>query len=433
MIQAGISTPAAGAGVNKTFTVTGFVFDDGSTGSFPGDIRFTIGTMFVQFGNIFPAVNVTRDGDNWSATLDLPAGTTPGQALTVKLTCGILATSQDNPGENSSIVVTDTRQVVAEQTRPQVTITAFPGVQTVDQLPFRLPVLSGQALDDSGVTLVQYQIDDAPRQNVDALTGDTHQRNWSKANLDFDIGQHTVTVFATDVIGNEGSASAALTVLVTDPDGTPPPGPIDLTFTPTFEHQNWINNFSRIVADGPDGFNVRFDAIQADLRQAGTVVGAINTALDQTTAITGQQRLTPGVALISLAAPGTGGWTYDATGAAHPDAGSGGGTAVMDLSFPEGIRLVSFRAMGLLSAVRDISLTVYRSALADASQFDLLAQITGASPGMTNPYDLTVPVNSAFAVVDPGRFRYFLIAHAGNVADPAATSLATVQFAHRAA
>jgi hypothetical protein len=50
-------------------------------------------------------------------------------------------------------------------------------------------------------------------------------------------------------------------------------------FTPTFEHQDWVDNVDRVTAGGPNGFNGRFNALQADLNQMTDVVKTINTAL----------------------------------------------------------------------------------------------------------------------------------------------------------
>jgi hypothetical protein len=441
MIQVGFSSPAPGSIVNTTFTVTGFVFDDGDKGSFPSDSRFDIFQVFVRFGTNGSGVLVQQDQDgHWSATGSLPPGTQHGQAVTLTVTCTGSVVSNDNSHEGGSFEVTGTLQVAAEQTPPQLVINAFDNDETVEQVPFRVPLVSGQALDSSGVTRVQYTIDNGPRHDVDSVAGDPTQVSWSTANLDFDAGQHTLTVIATDQFGNEGSASTSVTVRVSAPPPdalvTPPaPAPVtplDLRFTPTFSHRNWHNNVDRIVADGPNGFNVRFDAIDSDLRQAATVVGLINTALSQTGAI-GQQTLTPGLEFVPLSFPGFGGWRYDQVGAVHPDGGSGGGFAVMGLTLPEQATLISFRAIGHWPGGHDLGIGLFRSPLTDATKSEKLAAITESTPGMTNPFDLTVPVTAALATVDPGRFRYYVLAQAGFVANPSAISLSTIQLVHTSA
>ncbi|WP_217560592.1 hypothetical protein [Streptomyces sp. GbtcB6] len=209
----------------------------------------------------------------------------------------------------------------------------------------------------------------------------------------------------------------------------------DLSYTPTFAPSNWIDNVDLIQADGPNGFNVRFDAIQADLLRAASVVSEISTAIARPVGVpTGQQLLTPGLDLVSPPSLGTGGWTYDETGAAHPDAGSGGGSALMGLGLPADIRLVSFRAIGLFAGgPTDLNILLLRIPLSDANAVpDRLAEIRNDTSAFTNPYDITVPVNAEFAAVDPNVFHYYIALSSGFVQDSSATSLATVQLAYTA-
>lgn len=50
-------------------------------------------------------------------------------------------------------------------------------------------------------------------------------------------------------------------------------------FDPTFKHEEWIDNVDRVMAGGPNGFNVRFNALQADLVQMAEVVKTLDLAL----------------------------------------------------------------------------------------------------------------------------------------------------------
>lgn len=434
MIGVAFSSPAPGSSVGRTFTVTGTWSDDGTVDN-QGHDQFSLLQILVDFGaNRFPKVAATIGDGTWSATGSVPAGTRRGDVLNITFTADVLAISSsgDQPG---GYQVVDTRQVVAEQTPPQVVIDPFPNDRTVNQLPFRLPLLSGRALDASGVTSVQYAIDDGPRNAMDSVAGDPAQVNWSKANLDFGAGEHTLVVFATDSFGNEGTASTPVIVRLSQAPPPPPPDiPVDLTFTPTFRHTNWINNVDRIEAGGPNGFNVRYDAIDSDLRQASTVVDQIDAALKAGGVHAGEQRVTLGVDLVSLQNPGQNGWFYDEAGAAHPAGGTGGGTAMMGLSLPDGSRLKSFRAAGLYGGVPLIlSITLARVSLADENQSDKLAEVA-SGPGFTNPYDATVPVDAALATVDNTSFRYLVRADARFVGAEGSgpTTLSTVQLVYTA-
>lgn len=438
MITAGISTPTAGTNVNSTFTVTGtWSVDQSPDPGFPNDNQFGLTGIFAKIDSVEPPLTpatLSSGGGSgtWSVTLTLPPGAQHGQVFTVHMVCdGVATLSGDGQGgENNTVQIFDTVQVVADQNPPQVVINAFANDKTVDQPPYQVPSVTGQALDSSGVTQVQYTIDNGPRHAVDSVAGAATQVSWSVANLSFDTGTHTLAVIATDAFGNEGTAQTTVTVRVNTPPPPPPPPPIttvNLSYTPTFRHKNWINNVSRVTAGGPDGFNVRLDAIDADLRQAASVVDQIDTALRQAASglLFGQQTLTPALDFVPLSSPG---WFYDTIGTAHPAVDTGG-DAVLDLTIPDGVQLVAFRAVGRINAT--LSVTLFRASLTDPSRPpDQLAQVSDATPGITNPYDVTTGITAAFAVVDNDSFRYYVLASAKDIADATGNSVATVQLAY---
>lgn len=199
----------------------------------------------------------------------------------------------------------------------------------------------------------------------------------------------------------------------------------DIGYTPAFDPTDWIDNVDRITADGPNGFNVRFDAIGSDLHQAAAVVTRIDAALAQSVGLpTGLQVLTPGLDL-------NGGWLYDRTGAAHPDSSGSSRVAVMGLSLPADVNLVSFRAMGLYPGnPTALSIALIRAPLADVNATpDKLAEINSAVTALTNPYDITMPVDVTLAAVDLETYRYCVVATAttADLQTSNATSVATVQ------
>jgi hypothetical protein len=210
----------------------------------------------------------------------------------------------------------------------------------------------------------------------------------------------------------------------------------DIAYTPTFRHVNWVDNVDRITAGGPNGFNVRFDAIDRDLQQASTLVTAIDAAIGQPAGGSpGQQTLTvplngsPGV---SITAQGV--WRCDNNGAFHP--GSTNARTVIFVQLPEQIRLVSMRMLGLFpGGAAKITMSLFRIATVGASPVkDLVAQVTETTPGMTSPYDVTIAVNSAFALVNPMQFRYYLDLNTQGAPSPfTSTNLSAVQLNYTAA
>ncbi|WP_284744919.1 hypothetical protein [Amycolatopsis sp. RTGN1] len=208
----------------------------------------------------------------------------------------------------------------------------------------------------------------------------------------------------------------------------------DPRYDPKFQHTDWVDNVDRISAGGANGFNVRFDTITSDLRQLSTVVLQVDAALDLAAGgAVGPQVLT--VPLDFPPTPQRDGWTYDANGAGHPQAGAAGGTAVMGLTLPDHIRLTSFRAIGQFGGgTTRLILTLGRAQLTVAAPVpDKLAEIRSDTQTLPASYDVTAAVDSRFGLVDLSLFRYFLLANATQVSSPQLTSLSAVQLGFSAA
>jgi hypothetical protein len=204
----------------------------------------------------------------------------------------------------------------------------------------------------------------------------------------------------------------------------------DIAFTPTFEFQPWLNNVDRITAGGPRGMNVRFDAIEQDLKAVGSVVAQVNAILTQPVAGPGPGLFTP--PLVFSRSLGFTGWGYDQDGVLHPSSTDATPVAsVMNLVMPENVKVTQFRAIGRYpGAPMTFSIGLFRASLVNLTQApDKIAEVTNTTAGLTNPFDLTVPATANVAGVDPNSFRYFVVASATQVSDTVSTamSLSTVQ------
>jgi hypothetical protein len=199
---------------------------------------------------------------------------------------------------------------------------------------------------------------------------------------------------------------------------------VDISFTPTFRHTEWVDRVDRVVAAGPNGFNTRFNAIESDLRQVSTVVTQIGTALDQTgpgqvPPPTGDQRLTftPTLGAVSPNAP----WRNDANGLPSADLTGDLVFGLMNLNPPQHARLTTLTLRGEFGANANVNLIFnvhatlsripLRLTIPPAPQDDLAsAGFTGRQhPG---PFEFSSPVNAAQALVDLDTFRYLLIVSA---------------------
>ncbi|MDQ1655914.1 MAG: hypothetical protein QOD41_997, partial [Cryptosporangiaceae bacterium] len=85
----------------------------------------------------------------------------------------------------------------------------------------------------------------------------------------------------------------------------------EISYTPEFHHTKWVDNVDRVQADGPNGFNVRFSAIERELKQLSTVVAQINAALHVVAPPPKEQRLTLKPAIVSTDGVSPPTWSQD--------------------------------------------------------------------------------------------------------------------------
>jgi hypothetical protein len=104
----------------------------------------------------------------------------------------------------------------------------------------------------------------------------------------------------------------------------------------------------------------------------------------------------------------------------------------MELTLPDNAQLVSFRVQGLYpGAEASFTHTLSRTSATDPTRPpDVLGTATSADPALTNPYDLTAPVDARFALVDNGAFRYVFTAAANLFDQPVTLSLASLQIVY---
>ncbi|WP_405975269.1 hypothetical protein OG496_47100 [Streptomyces sp. NBC_00988] len=189
----------------------------------------------------------------------------------------------------------------------------------------------------------------------------------------------------------------------------------DISYTPTFHHVPWEDRKDRVEAAGPNGFNVRFNAIASDLAHLSTVVTGIGTAIDtsNTAPAPQAQRLsfTPTLRPTGLLSGGA--WGYDANGVVH--ANSVAMTGVANLTLPNGLRLTSVRVVGALT--RGSSHSVGGSISLARTPLRLVSPPPDPEPLAVNdnivavgPLDLQIPVSVPRALIDTSVFRYVLTA-----------------------
>jgi hypothetical protein len=201
----------------------------------------------------------------------------------------------------------------------------------------------------------------------------------------------------------------------------------DVSFTPTFSHTPWVDNRDRVQASGPNGFNVRFSALQSDMQSLSTVVSEIDTILQVLGQ--GQPAQTRVLSLPPLLSPtsGAGPWALDTSGYAVRPAAQTTLAGITPAVLPNGVALASLRASGQNSGAGSLRVNLMRARVVGSpSPADRLARVTGDS----NPFDNTVAVDPTMATVDNTVFRYFVLATLDNANTADVVSLSGFQISY---
>ncbi|MFK0282794.1 hypothetical protein ACIQVL_20365 [Streptomyces sp. NPDC090499] len=189
----------------------------------------------------------------------------------------------------------------------------------------------------------------------------------------------------------------------------------DISYTPTFHHVAWEDRKDRVEAAGPNGFNIRFNAIASDLGQLSATVTDIGAAIDATNAAPPPQpqrlSFTPTLRPTGLLSGGA--WSYDRNGVAH--ANSLAMTGVANLTLPHGLRLTAVRVVGDMQ--RGSSHGVGGAISLARTPIRLVVPAPAPEPLAVNdsfsslgPFDLQIPVSAPRALIDTSVFRYVLTA-----------------------
>lgn len=120
----------------------------------------------------------------------------------------------------------------------------------------------------------------------------------------------------------------------------------NFSYTPNFHHLAYRDNIDLVEAEGTNGFNIRFDTIESDLKAVTTVVAAIGTAFDQLNA-----RITPPPTAVASFAPtlqpvaGSPAWTLSVSASAVAPT-TGAPTGVLPVTLPDKVKMTSITVQG---------------------------------------------------------------------------------------
>lgn len=191
-----------------------------------------------------------------------------------------------------------------------------------------------------------------------------------------------------------------------------------VSYTPTFHHTNWVDKIDRVEADGPNGFNTRFNAIGADLRQLSTVVTQIDAALEDFQAPPDPPPQLMSFTPVFGSVPSEGSpWTTLPDGTAIADTLGNAATlsffGLMNLTLPSGVRLNTMRVLGNLIPDDTLqasgTVTLWRTLIrltAGPAAVDMIVKADTGS-GFLN-FDILSQATGQATLIDPSTYRYFV-------------------------
>ena len=192
-----------------------------------------------------------------------------------------------------------------------------------------------------------------------------------------------------------------------------------VTYVPTFQHIDWIDNQDRVQAGGANGFNLRFHALETEFQKLSDAVTQLSNAIDAlgvTPATTVKVNVTP--ALVPI---GTAGWQFTSGGFALKPAGVTGAHGMTSVVLPDNAVIQSLRGTGRNAdsaqanpGAGSLRISLFRQTIAPGTTASLLvARVDGVGVN----FDISVPVAAGpNATVDNDNFRYFINADLDNAA-----------------
>jgi hypothetical protein len=190
-----------------------------------------------------------------------------------------------------------------------------------------------------------------------------------------------------------------------------------ITYIPTFQHQDWVDNVDRVQASGSNGFNIRFHQLETELSHIAAAITQIDVALTALGQAPPARTLTASFTP-TFVATAAAGWGHTIGFAVKP-AGATSAQGMMSIDLPHNATLTQFRVTGRnegpapgVPGNGDLRVTLRRMALAPDATSVTIARVDGIG----SPFDNTVPADPQFAAVNNTQFRYFIAAQLNNAA-----------------
>jgi hypothetical protein len=196
-----------------------------------------------------------------------------------------------------------------------------------------------------------------------------------------------------------------------------------VSYTPEFQHVDWVDNVDRVRAAGDNGFNVRFHALEGEFTHLSGVIDEVGEALDalaQTPAST-PEKLTLAPVLATLVDP----WAHTFGGAEKP-AGATEASGVMAVALPPRVRIRDFRVIGAKES-GTVDVFLRRQSLAAGAVPEVIA---GVSPGNGDFDQVANAPAGPVSVVDNEHHRYYVTAELNGAGPDASVALSCFQITY---
>jgi len=178
-----------------------------------------------------------------------------------------------------------------------------------------------------------------------------------------------------------------------------------ISYDPSFQFTPDIDNVTRVQAGGPNGSNVRFQAIKAEFDALHLVVQDIGDAIAQLSVTPPPQARTSTFTpnLFSTSATASFQWGHG-DGFASTTAGQIQADGMMDIQLPQGSTINTLRVIGNKGS-GNISVDLRRQPIAHGSAPQVVVTIF-VPKSQNGTFDVNLPpTDPALATVDGERFR----------------------------
>jgi hypothetical protein len=193
-----------------------------------------------------------------------------------------------------------------------------------------------------------------------------------------------------------------------------------VVYTPAFQHQEWVDNVDRVSAGGTNGFNVRFNSIEAEFQAVSQAVQTIDTVLSSLGKVV-TAPITIGMTPVLLPFGSNPPWSaifWSRISGGQPlgtfvekPTATDQAWGVMPLSLPDGVKLTQLKVLGEQSGAGDVTTDLFQESRSDPFTRAILVTVTGLAGTATAP--VAIPGTPVF---NTAANLYYLLTRVQNAA-----------------